>query len=329
MGIALVALAWLAGLGMALYASEMLVHALTTLGARLRLSLGLLGILIAFGADAPEVTSALIAALRGSTDVGMGVILGSNIYNLAALLGLSAAIAGSITTNPYRLTLDGGMNGLLTLGLVGLILVPGRHLAIGVLLLLLLLAYMALESASQDRVLRRLPAMLRRRLSPVEAPSPPATSPASHLIAPLGLAAISVVFIIAGSDILVNTSLTLGARLGLPSPIIGTFVLAIATSLPNTWAAISLARRGLATSAVAMTFSSNSINAGLGTGLPSLVVSLHVSSTARTLGAPWLIGMTALAIVLLATRRSLSRREGMVLLAAYGAFVAVYLAVLH
>jgi cation:H+ antiporter len=139
------------------------------------------------------------------------------------------------------------------------------------------------------------------------------------------LLAASVAAILIGSDVLVNASLALGPRLGVPSSVIGTFVLAVATSLPNTWAAISLARRGLSASAVATTFNSNSINAALGAGLPSLALTLHASHPARTFDAPWLLAMTAAAIVLLATSRSLRRAEAVVLVAMYIAFVTARL----
>jgi cation:H+ antiporter len=321
-----VGLGWILGLATALYASEKLVHYLSQLGTEVRIPIGLLGLVVAFGADAPEVTSALIAAARGSTDVGLGVILGSNIYNLAGLLGFSALIAHRITTTPYRLVVDGGTNVLLTLGLVALIFVPAMHVALGAALLLILLGYVAVVSVSRERVLRGIPSALHNMLHEGEVSQHhPRTEPVPHVAITIGFVALSTVFIVVGSDVLVNTSITLGSTIGLPSSVIGTFVLAVATSLPNTWAAITLARRGLGGAAVVTTFSSNSINAALGAGLPSLVVPLHVSATSRAISAPWLLGMTAMAIALLATRWSLTYREGVLLLLGYGAFVAIFL----
>ena len=68
--------------------------------ALLRLSGGLIGLLTAVGADAPEISSALVALFTGARDVGMGVILGSNIFNLAALLGVSAVLAVRVAVAP-------------------------------------------------------------------------------------------------------------------------------------------------------------------------------------------------------------------------------------
>jgi len=319
-------LGWIAGLAIAVYASEKLVHFLTDLGAHIHMPPGLLGLTVALGADAPEVASALIAMAHGSPDVGLGVILGSNIYNLAGLLGLSALAAGRLATTPSRLIVDGGTNFLLTLGLVGLVLLSGFHVLLGVILLLVLLAKVIVVSDSRGRLLRYVPAQMQWILRSAESdqPTPPAR-PARPLPGTLALVLLSVAFIVAGSYLLVTTSLALGSTVGLSSGILGTVVLAIATSVPNTWAAVSLARRGFGAAAVATTFSSNSINAALGAGLPSLVVALHVSPMARTFDAPWLLGMTALALVFCATRWSVTVPEGAALMAAYVAFLALYL----
>jgi cation:H+ antiporter len=56
----------------------------------------LLGLLAALAADTPEVISAVTALAHGQHDVGTGVVLGSNVFNLAALIGLGALIAGGI-----------------------------------------------------------------------------------------------------------------------------------------------------------------------------------------------------------------------------------------
>lgn len=69
------------------WASVWLTSALERIGARLRFSEGLLGIVTALGADAPEICSAFTALLSNQHEIGLGVVLGSNIFNLAGLLG--------------------------------------------------------------------------------------------------------------------------------------------------------------------------------------------------------------------------------------------------
>ena len=88
--------AFLAGTVVSLITSIVLVARLERVGERLRLSEALLGIVAALAADAPEVTAAVTAVVHHEQRVGAGVILGSNVFNLAALLGLAAIVAGRI-----------------------------------------------------------------------------------------------------------------------------------------------------------------------------------------------------------------------------------------
>jgi cation:H+ antiporter len=73
-----------------------LTGTLERLGTRFGLSGGTLGLLTALGADSPEISSAIFALSLGHNDMGVGVVLGSNIFNLATLLGLSAVLVGKI-----------------------------------------------------------------------------------------------------------------------------------------------------------------------------------------------------------------------------------------
>ena len=57
----------------------------------------------------PEITSAVTALVRHDQHVGAGVVIGSNVFNLAALLGLSAVVAGEITLHRRVIELGGGV----------------------------------------------------------------------------------------------------------------------------------------------------------------------------------------------------------------------------
>src|SRR5260221_13232098 len=87
---------FLAGALVSLVTSFVLVARLERVGERVGLSEALLGMVAALAADAPEVTAAVTAVAHHEQRVGVGVILGSNVFNLAALLGLGALVAGRI-----------------------------------------------------------------------------------------------------------------------------------------------------------------------------------------------------------------------------------------
>src|SRR6516165_5716656 len=95
------------GVVVSLAASWLLVSRLERLGERAGFSEAWLGLVAALAADAPEITSAVTALSRGQPSVGAGVVIGSNVFNLAALLGLAAVVAGRIAFHRRVVLLSG------------------------------------------------------------------------------------------------------------------------------------------------------------------------------------------------------------------------------
>ena len=102
----LAAALFVAAAAVRLGASAVLVARLERLGARLGLSEALLRLAAALAADAPEVTSAVTALTHGQHDIGTWVVLGSNVFNLAALIGLGATLSEAFNSNTLNV-LDG------------------------------------------------------------------------------------------------------------------------------------------------------------------------------------------------------------------------------
>ena len=98
-----------ASLVLTVTASAVLSRRIEQLGKWLLLSESLLGIVAALGADAPEISSSISALRSGNYDLGLGIVLGSNIFNLAVLLGLSALVSGKIRVDRRTLILNGGV----------------------------------------------------------------------------------------------------------------------------------------------------------------------------------------------------------------------------
>src|ERR671932_136334 len=95
MTIAFVAL-FLASLVVTLAAAASFARRLDVVGLRLGLPETLLGLLTALAADAPELSSAIAALAKGAHGVGVGVVVGSNVFNLAAMVGVSAVLWGGV-----------------------------------------------------------------------------------------------------------------------------------------------------------------------------------------------------------------------------------------
>jgi hypothetical protein len=93
---ALSCVAFVAGAAVSLATSWLLVSRLERVGERFGLTEALLGLVAALAADAPEITASITALVHHQPTIGAGVVLGSNVFNLAALLGLGAVVAGRI-----------------------------------------------------------------------------------------------------------------------------------------------------------------------------------------------------------------------------------------
>lgn len=89
--------------------SVVLAEVVDRVGHRLGLSEAAFGILTALAADAPEISAAVTAIQGSQAGLGFGVVIGSSVFNIAALLGLSAVIAGKVRIRRRALTFQGVM----------------------------------------------------------------------------------------------------------------------------------------------------------------------------------------------------------------------------
>ena len=302
-------------------ASVVLARQLDRIGVRLGMTEALVGIVTAIGADAPEISSAIAAVARGHEDTGVGVVLGSNIFNLAALLGLSAVIAGRVPIHRHGLVLNGGV--AVAVAAVGSALVLDWIGAVGALLVVLaiFLPYLVL-SAVRPRRFARFPA-LRQALAEEQEDADRAerVRPATALDA-LGVVP-SLTAVVLGSVGMVAAAQTLGGRWGVSDLVIGTLVLAALTGIPNVIAAIRLALHGRGAAVVSESLNSNNANVAVGLCVPALILGIGDSSGLEQLGGWWMLAMTAVVVVALGTRSRLTRAEGYAIIALYVAYAVL------
>ncbi len=95
-------------------ASLLLYHAIVRVGSYFHCSDRFLGLLAALAADSAEIASSFTAFHFNQQDLGFGIILGSNIFNLAALLGLSALLTGTLRFNHKEMLFNGTISSLTT-----------------------------------------------------------------------------------------------------------------------------------------------------------------------------------------------------------------------
>jgi cation:H+ antiporter len=317
------------GLGVSLGASELLVRGFGRLGTNVGLAAGLVGLLTALGADAPEISSAITALLSGAKDVGLGVILGSNLFNLAALLGFSAVVAGRVSFRRVLLALDGGV-ALWTTLVVGLMLLGGLAPVIALVLVLAVFAFyvfmLAAEPHRVDRLL--LPRPMRHRLAAAARVIHGDLERSGRFVTawgPVWWIVPSIVAIVIGSVAMVNGALVLGDHWHISRIFLGAVALAAITSLPNAYAATRMALTGNGTAVVSLAFNSNTLNLLAGVSLPAVVLGGLASAPGAAADIALLIALTLVAIGLGYLEKGLSRWSGPVLIAGYLVFVVFLL----
>lgn len=322
---ALLAILFFVAAAVSLATSWLLVSRLERVGARFGLTEALLGMLAALAADAPEITSAVSAMLGGHTKIGAGVVIGSNVFNLAALLGLCALIAGRIALHRRVIAVESvvalGIGVACLLVVLGLLSPPiGLALA-----LLLLLPYLVLLGVPHDRLARAgLPdawaGWLAEAVLEEEAELLPAIHPRRGGRRDAALAACAVLIVVAASVAMEQTASTLGQRMAMPQIVVGGLVLAGVTSLPNAVAAVYLAQRGRGSATLSTAMNSNALNVVAGLLLPASLVGVGAASGDATLVAAWYVGLTAFALAAAYRGRGLRRGSGALIVGAYVVF---------
>ena len=319
------------GAGVSLATSWLLVTRLERVGERLGFSEASLGMVAALAADTPEITASITAIAHHQQTVGAGVVLGSNVFNLAALLGLGAVVAGRINLH-RRVVLLGGTVAMIV-GAACLLSVSGQVSAgagLGVVLVVLF-AYVTLLAAHRS-ILGRLhlpdawstwfTAAIVEEESELEEAIRPQRGTSCDTLVAIG----ALVVVVLASVAMEQGASSLGTHFGVPEIVVGGLVLAAVTSLPNAVSAVYLARRGRGAAAFSTALNSNSLNVAAGLLIPAVVIGLAKPSASGVLVASWYVGLTALTLLLAYVGRGLGRLSGGAIIAAYVAFVVVLLA---
>jgi cation:H+ antiporter len=315
--------------GAALAASAVLVVRIERIGVRLGVTESVLGLAAAVAADAPEITSAITALVRGQHDVGVGVVLGANVFQLAALLGLGALAADGIRLERLLVAFEGVSAlwlALLAAAVVAADFPPAPALGLALVVFVPYVVVSALSPSSRERlpVRRRWKRALNEVLVHEE-------QEISEVIEPLprgrrdgAQAAVSVAVVIAASVALEATAVELGKRWNIPDLLLGAVVLAALTSLPNLVAAIYLARRGRGAATLSEALNSNRVNTLAGLLVPAVFLGAGFSAALGPGAADlavWYVVMTAAVLVLAHIGRGLRHAAGVAILVAYALIV--------
>ncbi len=300
-----------AGFGLLYVGGEGVVRGAAAIGMRLGITPVMVGlIIVAFGTSAPELAVSVRAALGGHGGLAIGNVVGSNICNIALILGLTALIRPpTIQAQLIRFDVPVMIG---SAAFLILLLIDGTLSRLdGAVLVLALLIYltMAVKQARAERqsVHQKMRAALAR---------PSGYTRKRALILALGLAGL-----IAGGDLFVRGAVGIAVALDVPESIIGLSIVALGTSLPELATSVVAALRGHGDIAAGNVIGSNIFNVLSILGITAVLTPLPVEAVSfADLGIMFAIMLVALPLMF--TQTKIERWEGGLLLAIYVTYMA-------
>ena len=320
---------FIASVALMLGAAAVFAGRLDHMGIRLGWPETVLGLLTALAADAPELVSALTALLDNRHAEAVGVVVGASVFNLAAMLGLSAIVAGRVRARHEALEIEAFVG--LWIVTVSLVVVTGGIAATAGLLLVALVAvpYVFLLACGPARV-RRLPfglgrsRLIRRSFGELHRRERTLDSRREMLTLVLVLV-VALCLIVVGGIATVRSANVLADAWSIPEAIVGVIVLAILSALPNAWTGVRFGLQHRGSALMSETLNSNSINLAVGISLAGALGTL-VFAGRDVFNIAWLLGMTAVAVALFGRHGGGGRVAGALLIALYAVFVAAQFA---
>jgi cation:H+ antiporter len=324
----LAAIAFFAGAMVSLAVSWVLVSRIERIGGRLGASEALLGLFAALAADTPEISSAVSALAHHQQAIGAGVVVGSNVFNLAALLGLGAVVAGRIAFHRRVIALTGGIAiwvAAVCLATIVGVIPPAVGLVLVLIVLIPYVVIAALGATQLGRQARTNPQLrwLSTAIAEEEMELDVAIHPQRGRPVDVVVAGVALVVVVLASVAMERAASTLGIHFGVPDIVIGAVVLAAVTSLPNAVAAVYLARRGRGAATLSTALNSNSLNVAIGFLLPAVVLGIGRASQHEIFVAAWYVGLTVLAVIFAYWDRGLRRDAGYLIITAYALFIVI------
>ncbi|OPF65085.1 calcium/sodium antiporter [Hydrogenophaga sp. H7] len=311
---------FVAGLVALIAGAELLVRGSSKLALSFGISPLVVGLtIVAFGTSAPEVAVSVGAVLDGRTDLAIGNVVGSNIFNVLLILGLSAVIT-PLVVNIQLIRQEVPI--MLGISLLLLVLALDRSLGLwdAVMLCTLMVAY-TVFLVVQSR--RETQAAVDEYAAEVQPAAPGSWD--SRLPVQLALMVAGLGLLVVGSQWLVDAAVVFAQSLGVSDVVIGLTIVAAGTSMPEVATSVMAAVKGERDIAVGNVVGSNIFNilgclgiAGVAAGATGLAVPESVMNFDI-----WVMLAVALACVpVFMTGREIARWEGGVFLLYYVAYVA-------
>lgn len=314
MDIALHTLQMIAGFALLTFGANWLVNGGSLLALRIGISTTVVGLTVmAFGTSMPELTVNVTSAVSGSTGIALGNILGSNIANIALILGATALIAPMSVHEDFL-----GRDFLWMFGAslaLFLLMLDGRlDWNEGVVFLVLAAAY------------------VWRLMRSGQVPEAEVAAPGAEGSAPralwrnVGLVALGLAALMGGGKLCVDSAVSFAHLFGMSERVIGLTVIAVGTSLPEFAASLVAALQGKSEMAIGNIIGSNIFNILLILGVTSTIRPIEAQVDFRFyVDMSVMLGVTLLLWPLMRTGMRLVRLEGALLFSIYAGYIGYLL----
>ncbi len=298
----------LVGLTVLILGADALIRGAAQLAKHMGLSPFAIGVtVVAFGTSAPELFASIGAALQGQTEMAVGNVIGSNIANIALILGIGGLMMSIHVQQRVRFV-EIPLMVLVTIGSMALLHDQQITRIEGGILFAGLIAYVIyiIRSHKED---------IEHGLEDVVAKIKPVWIDVLYIIA--GIAGLGI-----GAKVLVMGATDLAQSVGIPAAIVGTTIVAFGTSVPELAATIRAAMSKQADMAVGNIVGSNVFNLLSVLGITALIKPLSMAPS-----MDWhlwaMLGVAVLLMLWMFVRPIIAKGAGMMLLVVYVVYVVV------
>ena len=298
----------IAGLFVLIVSGDFLVKGASSFALKINISPLVVGLtIVAFGTSAPELMISIKAAISGSPDLAMGNVIGSNICNLALVLGLTALIS-PIIVRRNSIWIDWPMtmgSSLLLYVLVREGFINSYEGLLFVVILVLYLFFVIRKSRKDIKVAKELEQEFNLPKS------------FSTILKDFTYIAIGSAGLYLGAVLFVRGAQDFARFMGIEERIIGITVVALGTSLPELITACVASFKKETDLALGNLMGSNIFNILSILGVTSIIKEIQVSDVILNTDIIWMLGITLIILPMMLSKRQIGRFEGAILLMIY------------
>ncbi len=298
------------GFVLLMLSGDFLVRGSVSLAGHFKVSKLVIGlVVVSFGTSAPELVISLDAAIMGHPDIAIGNVIGSNIANIALVLGLTAIIL-PIKVKKKSIRFDWSVMMLISL-LFFIFCITNSKLEFyeGIIFIIILFAF----------IFRSIHKSRKENLKTLEE----SILPKYNLFVSIILVIVAAIGLIYGAKFLVRGASSIAKEMGVDDRIISVSVIALGTSLPELATSIAAAIRKELDIFIGNIIGSNIFNILAILGITSVVKSIDVNPMVLKFDIFWMLGISLLLFLFLLPLRKamMTRWKGLVFVVIYIAYI--------